>query len=182
MKKIILGCLLLVSLVGMGACSSSNSSQETKHVKSSATATTESSKEEDRGSYENRTLTTPDGVLKITGFQKGTDYDGKPMFYVLFDLTNKTDKAENVQMMYLDFVSASQNTGSTTEDLEYSMLMDSPLQSKLELLNKDVNPGATIQSAYPYNFADESKPVTFTFQDQLISMDDPIATEEITIQ
>lgn len=183
MKKVLLSCTLLISLLGVGACGSSDDASSTKNVKSTATATSETSKAQKKdGTYENRTLTVPDGVLKITGFQKGTDYEGKPMFYVLFDLTNNTDEAENIQSMYMGFVGAKQNTGDTTEDLEFSMLTDSPLQDKLDMLQKDINPGATIQGAYAYNFADESKPVTFTFTDKLFSMDDPIATEEITIQ
>ncbi|MFI3619731.1 DUF5067 domain-containing protein [Enterococcus avium] len=183
MKKVLLSCALLISLLGMGACGSSDDSSSTKNVKSTATATSETSENKKKdGTYENRTLTVPDGVLKITGFQKGTDYEGKPMFYVLFDLTNNTEEAQNVQNMYMGFVNVKQNTGDTTEDLEFSMMTDSPLQDKLDMLQKDINPGATIQGAYAYNFADESKPVTFIFTDELFSMDDPIATEEITIQ
>ncbi|EOH71581.1 DUF5067 domain-containing protein [Enterococcus malodoratus] len=180
MKKIVLSCAILISLVGLGACGSSNNSSDTKHVKSSATATSETKKKD--GTYENRTLTVPNGVLKITGFQKGTDYDGNSMFYVLFDLTNNSNEAKNVQTMYMGMVQASQNTGDTTEKLEFSVTMDSPVQEKLDMLQKDINPGGTIQGAYAYNFADESKPVTFTFTDELFSMNDPIATEDITIQ
>ena len=174
MKKIILSCAVFISLVGLGACSPSNTSSDTKHVKSSATATSETKKKD--GTYENRTLTVPDGILKIT------DYDGNSMFYVLFDLTNNTEEAQNVQTMYMGMVQASQNTGDTTEKLEFSITMDSPVQEKLDMLQKDINPGGTIQGAYAYNFADESKPVTFTFTDKLFSMKDPIATEDITIQ
>lgn len=180
MKKFLLSCVVLISLVGLGACGSSNDSSSTKHVKSNATATSESKKKD--GSYENRTLTVPDGVLKITGFQKGTDYEGKSMFYVFFDLTNNTKEAKNVQNMYMSFVNAKQNTGDTTEDLQFSITTDSPVQDKLDMLQKDVNPGATIQAAYAYDFADESKPVTFIFTDKIFSMSDPIATEDITIQ
>lgn len=185
MKKLLISCLLLITLLAFGGCGSDKKSDTTKKVKSSVTATsvTKTSEEKkDAGTYENRTLTVPDGVVKITGFQKGVDYDGKPMFYVLFDLTNNTKEAKNIQIMYNGFVSATQNTGSTTEDLQYAVTTDSPLQSKLELLRKDINPGATVQGAYAYEFADPAKPVIFTFKDTLISGKDPIATEEITIQ
>ena len=47
---------------------------------STATATTETKAKEDKGTYKDRTLTVPDGVLKITEFQKGTSFDGKPIF------------------------------------------------------------------------------------------------------
>ncbi len=84
--------------------------------------------------------------------------------------------------MIMGLMNASQNTGSTTEDLDFAITMDSPLQDKLDLLQKDINPGATIQGTYPYTFADETKPVEFTFTDKLFSLDDPIAKEEITIE
>ncbi|MGM0215765.1 DUF5067 domain-containing protein [Enterococcus sp. AZ109] len=183
MKKSILSCLLLISLIGFGACGSDGSNDSTENIKSTETATSASSQPgEENGTYENRTLTVPDGVLTITGFQKGTDYEGKPMFYVLFDLTNHSEEAQNVQTMYMGLVQVSQNTGDTTENLEFSITMDSPVQDKLDMLQKDINPGGTVQGAYAYNFADESKPVTFTFTDGLFSMNDPIATEDITIQ
>ena len=44
------------------------------------------------GTYENRTLLVPDGRLALTALHKGKDYQGKPMFYVLFELTNTTEK------------------------------------------------------------------------------------------
>ncbi len=47
------------------------------------------------GTYENRTLLVPDGRLALTALHKGKDYQGKPMFYVLFELTNTTEKTQN---------------------------------------------------------------------------------------
>lgn len=180
MKKIFLGSIIAISMLGLAACGSDNNGSTTKKTESTVTASSAETKKD--GTYENRTLTVPDGTLKITGFQKGTDYEGKSMFYVLFDLTNNTNEAQNVQNMYMGMIQAKQNTGDTTEDLQFSVTMESPLQDKLDMLQKDINPGATIQGAYAYDFADESKPVTFIFTDKLFSMNDPIATEDITIQ
>lgn len=134
------------------------------------------------GTYKNRTLTTPDGVLKITNIVKGTDYDGKPMIYVLYDLTNTSGESKGVQTMVMGFMDASQNTGATTEKLSFAITMDSPYQEQLDMLTKDINDGGTIQGAYAYELADETKPVTFTFTDKLFSLNDPIAAEDITIQ
>ena len=58
-----------------------------------------------------------------------------------------------------------QNTGATTEDLEMSIMMDNPYQEKADLLQKDLNPGQTVSGVYYYNFADDTKPVTFEFSD-----------------
>ena len=87
------------------------------------------------GTYENRTLLVPDGRLALTALHKGKDYQGKPMFYVLFELTNTTEKTQNIQLM---------------------------IQSFMEVIN-------------------ENKPVHFKFRDRLLSLDEPIASEEITI-
>ena len=64
------------------------------------------------------------------------------------------------------------NTGDTTEDLTYGIVNDSPIKDRIDMLNKKVNPGATVQAEYPYEFADETKPVTFTFRDSMFSMGD----------
>ena len=54
-------------------------------------------------------------------------------------------------------------------------------QGKLDRLADEINPGETIQGAYPYEFINENKPVHFKFRDRLLSLDEPIASEEITI-
>lgn len=189
MKKITLFGFAFLSLM-LGACSndtneakSSNSSEAaSSEISTEASlATSASSESSTAGTYKDRTLDVPDGTLKITGFERGQDYEGNPMFYVFFDLTNKSDEAQNVQMLYMSFVSASQNTGATTEDLEMSMMMDNPYQEKADLLQKDLNPGQTISGVYYYNFADDTKPVTFEFSDALFSLNGPVATEEIEI-
>lgn len=130
--------------------------------------------------YVDRTLTADKALLKITGFEKTTDYDGKPMFYVFFDLTNNSEEAQNVQMLYMGLVNASQNTGATTQDLDYAMTLDSTHQDKLDLLSVDLNPGGTVQGAYAYTLVDESIPVTFEFTNGLFGS--VVATEDITIQ
>ena len=193
MKKIVgLGLILAVSF-GLAGCGSSDSGSDSKEssakteatssVATNETTVASSAKEESnaKATYKDRTLTAPDGVLKITGFERGTDYEGKPMFYVFFDLTNNTQEAQNVQMQYMSFVQAKQNTGATTEDLQMSMMMDNPYQEKADLLQKDINPGATVSGVYYYNFADETQPVTFEFTDSLVSFNGPIATEDIQI-
>ena len=116
------------------------------------------------GTYENRTLLVPDGRLALTALHKGKDYQGKPMFYVLFELTNTTEKTQNIQLMIQSFMEVSQT-----------------FQDKLDRLADEINPGETIQGAYPYEFINENKPVHFKFRDRLLSLDEPIASEEITI-
>ena len=125
------------------------------------------------GTYENRTLLVPDGRLALTALHKGKDYQGKPMFYVLFELTNTTEKTQNIQLMIQSFMEVSQTVHGKAQNLQYAVLTDSPFQDKLD--------GETIQGAYPYEFINENKPVHFKFRDRLLSLDEPIASEEITI-
>ena len=133
------------------------------------------------GTYENRTLLVPDGRLALTALHKGKDYQGKPMFYVLFELTNTTEKTQNIQLMIQSFMEVSQTVHGKAQNLQYAVLTDSPFQDKLDRLADEINPGETTQGAYPYEFINENKPVHFKFRDRLLSLDEPIASEEITI-
>lgn len=192
MKKIVgLGLILTVSF-GLAGCGSSDSGSNTKDSSAKTEATSSAAKEsanesspatngDSKATYKDRTLTAPDGVLKITGFERGTDFEGKPMFHMFFDLTNNSKKAQNVQMLFMSFVNAKQNTGATTENLEFAIMDSNPYQEKADLLNKDVNQGATVSGVYDYVFADENKPVTFEFTDTMFNLDGPIATEDIEI-
>lgn len=51
-------------------------------------------------------------------------------------MTNNTKEAQDVQMLYSSFVSVSQNTGDTTEDLTYGIVNDSPIKDRIDMLNK----------------------------------------------
>ena len=192
MKKIkMLGFVLVCGLM-LSACSDENAqseasqsapqSTEAKEVESTVVDETKEEEKQGEVTYENRTLTAPDGVLKITGFEKTKDYDGNPSFYVFFDITNNTEEAKDIQMFYLGFVSAEQNTGDTTENLDYPFIAESPHQDLLDNLNKQINPGATVSAAYVYSLPDETKPVTFEFTDSMFSFEGPVATEDIVIE
>ena len=52
-----------------------------KFLLSPSLATSASSESSTAGTYKDRTLDVPDGTLKITGFERGQDYEGKS--YVL---------------------------------------------------------------------------------------------------
>ena len=192
MKKIKMLGFVLVCGLTLSACSDSNTqseasqstpqSTEVKEVESTVVEETKEEEKQGEATYENRTLTAPDGVLKITGFEKTKDYDGNPSFYVFFDITNNTEEAQDIQMFYLGFVSAKQNTGDTTESLDFPFIAESPHQDLLDNLNKQINPGATVSAVYVYSLPDETKPVTFEFTDSMFSFEGPVATEDIVIE
>lgn len=91
------------------------------------------------GTYENRTLLVPDGRLALTALHKGKDYQGKPMFYVLFELTNTTEKTQNIQLMIQSFMEVSQTVHGKAQNLQYAVLTDSPFQDKLDRLADEIN-------------------------------------------
>ena len=82
--------------------------------------------------------------------------------------------------MIQSFMEVSQTVHGKAQNLQYAVLTDSPFQDKLDRLADEINPGETIQGAYPYEFINENKPVHFKFRDRLLSLDEPIASEEIT--
>ena len=91
------------------------------------------------------------------------------------------EKTQNIQLMIQSFMEVSQTVHGKAQNLQYAVLTDSPFQDKLDRLADEINPGETIQGAYPYEFINENKPVHFKFRDRLLSLDEPIASEEITI-
>lgn len=176
MKKFKLFGVLLLSVAVLGACSS-NSSNETK--KETADAAKNSSEENKDYSFENNTLTTKNAVISYTGAEKSTDYNGAPIAYLFFTVTNKKEEAQNVQMFFLENTKISQNLGDTTKDLEYGMTMESPYQDKLDMLNQNLNPEGTAEIVYPVSIADETKPITITFKDGYLSKD--VGTIEVPL-
>lgn len=137
------------------------------------------------GTYENRTLLVPDGRLALTALHKGKDYQGKPMFYVLFELTNTTEKTQNIQLMIQSFMEVSQTVHGKAQNLQYAVLTDSPFQDKLDRLADEINPGETIQGAYPYEFINENKPVHFKFRDLEIAFSvwmNPLHQKKLPLQ
>lgn len=88
------------------------------------------------GTYENRTLLVPDGRLTLTALHKGKDYQGKPMFYVLFELTNTTEKTQNIQLMIQSFMEVSQTVHGKAQNLQYAVLTDSPFPRQIRSFSR----------------------------------------------
>ena len=134
------------------------------------------------GTYENRTLLVPDGRLALTALHKGKDYQGKPMFYVLFELTNTTEKTQNIQLMIQSFMEVSQTVHGKAQNLQYAVLTDSPFQDKLDRLADEINPGETIQGAYPYEFINENKPVHLNLEIAFSVWMNPLHPKKLPLQ
>lgn len=183
MKKLISLGLVGLCVFTLSACGApEEKSKNTSEQKSSQIEKESSSetKKNDDVSYSDRTIENKDGKVKITSIEKGADYNNEPIVFVHFELTNKKTEPENVQIAYLSFIKAKQNTGDTTEDLQYAMMTENPYQDKVDMLQKDINPNSTIEGVYMYKLADETKPVTFIFSDGMFGKE--IAKEEIIVQ
>ena len=58
--------------------------------------------------------------------------------------------------MIQSFMEVSQTVHGKAQNLQYAVLTDSPFQDKLDRLADEINPGETIQGAYPYEFINEN--------------------------
>ncbi|MFK4841030.1 DUF5067 domain-containing protein [Lactococcus garvieae] len=122
-----------------------------------------------------KTFTSSDGVLKIDGVEKTSDYDGKPSIKINFTLTNKKEKAENVQTLIMSMMKVQQKTANTTNNLEYAILMDDSENH----LQDNLNPNGTVSGNYSYVLDTETDPVQIHFMENMFS--DPVATYEVAI-
>lgn len=129
-------------------------------------------------SYKDRVYETPDKRIKFLGVEKGKDYDGKPMVYVVMELTNKSKEKEDIYYALVDGVKIQQDTGSTTEDLDSAFVDDeaSPYKEQMEITSKQLNPGKTVQAAIALELADETNPLLLEFEDGDF---EELATEKI---
>ena len=163
MKKFIVCILCLGFLFPLTGCSSGESGSNTSESES---VTNSSSAQSGKATFENDTLTTKDAVFKLTGSEWGTDYDGKTMFLIFFDYTNNSDEAKTIQMAWLNYFNAEQNTGSTTERLNIAFPdMDFQYSDLRDMLQKDANPGATVSAIYYYEVPDTNYPVDLKISD-----------------
>lgn len=177
MKKIKFLGVLTLSLLTLAACGGSTEKNDNNSVdkakeaqKSNATETKkeDSKKESSDEIFKDNTLTSQNAVVKYTGSEKGADYNGKPILYTFFTITNKNKEAKNAQLLLLEYVGFTQNLGSTTKRLDFGMSIDSPHKDKLDILQQDINPDGTVEMAYVSSIEDESKPVTITFKDGMM--------------
>lgn len=153
------------------AISTSTLAAETPINSSSTQSTAQSSTPHAsiRSSFKDNTLITKDAVIQYTGSEQGSDYNGDPVLYTFFTVTNNSDESQHVQFFLRNYVNFTQNLGSTTKDLSYAILSDSPYQAKLDLLQQDINPGSTVEMVYAFNIEDETKLININFKENMFA-------------
>jgi hypothetical protein len=128
-------------------------------------------KTSDKKVFANNTLTADDAVIQyekaVVANEK--DYDGKTVIYYFFKVTNNGDDAEDGQMFLLNYVDFKQNLGSTTANLDYGMLSNDQFPDQTAVLNQQINPGSTVELAYPIVSQDDTKPVIIEFSPDMFS-------------
>ena len=168
MKKIV---LLGLGIVFLSGCTSNNnetsdsSSQEKDSVSSSdsvAAPVTESSPEAEASgvSFENTTLTTPEGIFTLTVSKSNESEDGDKSIFVTFDYENTTEENQNLEFLIWDYFDAKQIFPDTTETLSPLIYYD--LYDKTQV---EINPGATVQAGYGYLLKDADYPLVIDFME-----------------
>lgn len=174
MKKIVLLGLVIVFLSG---CTSNNnetsnsSSQEkdsvsTSHSVASPVSDSSSVSEATGVTFENTTLTTPEGIFTLTGSKSNESEDGDKSIFVTFDYENTTEENQNLEFLIWDYFDAKQIFPDTTETLSPLMYMDDfeyyDLYDKTQV---EINPGATVQAGYGYLLKDADYPLIIDFSE-----------------
>lgn len=167
--------LLSLGLVACGDNSASTQKKESETVKDNS-----SSSETKKASFKDNLITQENGsTIKLTGSEVTNDYEGKPMLVVLFNYTNNSKEAQNLQTAFLDSVTAKQNLGDTTEELDMSIPGDNfKYQDLVDKLQADVNPKKSVKGVYYYEIKDKTKPVILEVHDTMM---EKVGTKEYKI-
>lgn len=181
MKKIILGCLLLVSLVGMGACGNDkNNSTENKKESTSTTtksttvetasnATKSSDPSKDKWTFKDDIFSAGILTYKITKTEvRDATSEGKKALVVYTDVTNNSDKEQKPSNVYM-VLHAYQKTDTSNKQLNPgAVALDdnakNPLQVEEDALNDSLLPGKTVNAVIIFTLENENQ-VTLKFDD-----------------
>jgi hypothetical protein len=117
-------------------------------------------------SFENTTLTTPEGIFNLTGSKSNESEDGDKSIFVTFDYENTTDENQNIEFLIWDYFDAKQVFPDTTETLNPLMYMDDfEYYDLYEKTQVEINPGATVQAGYGFLLKDADYPLLIDFME-----------------
>jgi hypothetical protein len=175
MKKgiaVVLAIALTASLVGCssGKDTTTSSSATTASVESEAQVKTDvESKAESEASEE----TLGDVGVTILGARLGKDYDGNPVAYVKFHMTNKSDDA--VSFCEELVVEAYQNG----VELDMAIPDDDPEYDPKNYMKK-IKKGASLDVEYPISLSDTKSSLEVNVE-PFLSLDDEVITKTFDI-
>ncbi len=174
-RKLLTAILLSAMVMSFSACGKTKNAPETEKNPPSTeiVGTAEIPKTEvPQSTLKDDTLTTDKAVIKITGYEvipPIENYDeSSPILIITYDYTNNTDELSRPSDAWTDYLTATQETEATVEELDgfYGL---SSLGSEYEELDEmgytDVKPGATVQSVAAYVINYPSQPVILVAED-----------------
>lgn len=181
MKKVL---LLGVGVFLLSGCSSGGNSvaKSSESVKEPTKVTTEQISESQSleefsepslsdMSFENTTLTTPEGIFTFTGSKSNESEDGDKSIFVTFDYENTTSENQNIEFLIWDYFDAKQIFTDTTETLNPLMYMDDfEYYNLYDKTQVEINPGATVQAGYGFLLKDADYPLIIDFKDNSTSI------------
>ena len=171
-KKIMASCLsagMIVSLVGCASSKPTESNEAPKEEKKE-----EVKQEASSGKVESISLDNSEGTLKYTGFEMSTDYDGNNAIIVYYDYTNKKEETSYVYETF--YAQAFQNG----VECDMAMLLDAP--EAYSNLSKEIQPGTTLEVAFPYVLQDTTNPVDLEVQAMSEMFSDKVYKQTINLQ
>lgn len=137
------------------------------NISTSINTSDSSDKKDNNYSYKNNIFKTDKGVIKLTGQDKTKSSDDKDAIVIKFSYNNTTKESQDLSMLLMDFFEAEQNLGSTTSTLNPLMLdSDSPFYNEYKIIDDKINPGATVNVAYPFILKDSSKSMKLKLRNQ----------------
>lgn len=135
-------------------------------TKGETTEETEEETEAEKKENEKINLEVEDGKLEYVSHEIVQDYEGKPTILIHFNFTNNSDKSTSAQLLFHPKVF------QNGVECEFGILMDAP--EAYQNLSKEIQPGTTLEVAFPYVLTDTTNPVDV----EVSSLTDWLADEQ----
>lgn len=181
MKKIILGCIVTLGVVALGACSSQKqqrttstqiSSKQVEQTSSSSSSVAQQTQQSQTTTYPEASYKNPPFDASFTG---GNGYkiksitkmtgsmDGKTIIAIELTFTNNGKTPNSPYMAFVTDWDVQQTDGTTTSSLNgaNAQLGNVANQDAVKMGDTQVNPGATVDAIIGYTLADDNLDVGF---------------------
>lgn len=157
LKWIVMLSFIVFTLVACGGETTQNTDEPTTEIKSTTentkdTTTIESNSTEELNlENEEINLEYEDGRLEYLSYEVLQDYEGNPLILIHFNFTNTSNENKSAQLLF--DVSVFQNG----VECEFGIMMDT--NEAYNNLIKELQPGTTLEVAFPYVLQDTTTPV-----------------------
>lgn len=115
-----------------------------------------------------------EGVLEYLSYEMTSDYEGNPAILIHFNYTNNSDQSAIAQSYF--YPQVFQNG----VECDMAMLLDAP--EAYSNLSKEIQPGTTLEVAFPYVLQDTTNPVDLEVQAMSEMFSDKVYKQTINLQ